>query len=81
MAHDDLFYSGGTLIIDHGHGLSSSFLHLSAMLVEQGSLVQRGDPIARVGSTGRATGAHLDWRMNLHGERIDAVLWVDTPVP
>lgn len=78
LAHDDLFYSGGTLIIDHGHGLSSSFLHLSEMLVEQGSLVQRGDPIARVGSTGRATGAHLDWRMNWLNQRIDPALVLES---
>jgi murein DD-endopeptidase MepM/ murein hydrolase activator NlpD len=78
MAHDDLFYSGGTLIIDHGHGLSSSFLHLSEMLVEKGDRVQRGDPIARVGSTGRATGAHLDWRMNWLNQRVDPALVLES---
>ena len=74
MAHDDLFYSGGTLIIDHGHGLSSSFLHLSEILVEEGHRVQQAEPIARVGSTGRATGPHLDWRMNWRDVRIDPLL-------
>ena len=74
MAEEDLFYSGGTLIMDHGHGLTSSFLHLSAILVQVGDLVQRGDPIAQVGATGRATGSHLDWRMNWHQVRIDPQL-------
>ena len=74
LAHRDLFYSGGTLIVDHGHGLSSTFLHLSDILVEQGVRVERGKPIARVGATGRATGPHLDWRMNWRQVRIDPVL-------
>ncbi|HIG60273.1 MAG TPA: M23 family metallopeptidase [Gammaproteobacteria bacterium] len=74
MAEIDLFYSGGTLIMDHGHGLTSSFLHLSAILVQVGDLVQRGDSIAQVGATGRATGPHLDWRMNWHQVRVDPQL-------
>ena len=74
LAHRDLFYSGGTLIIDHGHGLSSSFLHLSDILVSVGSRVERGDAIARVGATGRATGPHLDWRMNWRAVRVDPEL-------
>jgi murein DD-endopeptidase MepM/ murein hydrolase activator NlpD len=78
LAHRDLFYSGGTLIIDHGHGLSSSFLHLSDVLVAEGTRVSRGQPIAKVGATGRATGPHLDWRMNWHNERIDPQLVLET---
>jgi len=74
LAHSDLFYSGGTLIIDHGHGLTSSFLHLSELLVAEGSRVQRGQPVAKVGATGRATGPHLDWRMNWRNVRIDPAL-------
>ncbi len=74
LAHRDLFYSGGTLIIDHGHGLSSSFLHLSDILVAEGSRVERGDSIAKVGATGRATGPHLDWRMNWRNVRVDPEL-------
>ena len=74
LAHSDLFYSGGTLIIDHGHGLTSSFLHLSEILVAEGSRVQRGEPVAKVGATGRATGPHLDWRMNWRNVRIDPAL-------
>lgn len=74
LAEPDLFYSGGTVIIDHGHALSSSFLHLSKVLVEPGQRVEQGDLIARVGATGRATGPHLDWRMNWHDARVDPQL-------
>ena len=74
LAEPDLYFSGGTLILDHGYGLSSSFLHLSALLVKPGARVAAGEPIARVGATGRVTGPHLDWRMNLGQVRIDPVL-------
>lgn len=78
LAHPDLFYSGGTLIIDHGHGLSSSFLHLSDILVKEGDQVESGQVIAEVGATGRATGPHLDWRMNWRQVRIDPELVLKT---
>ena len=71
LAHSDMFYSGGTLIIDHGHGLSSTMMHLSRILVNEGDEVKRGDVIGKVGSTGRSTGPHLDWRMNLFKRRVD----------
>ena len=71
LVHPDMFFSGGTLILDHGHGLSSTFLHLERMLVEEGDRVKQGDVIAEVGATGRVTGAHLDWRMNHFEARID----------
>lgn len=61
---EDLFFSGLTMVIDHGHGLSSSFLHLSEMTVAAGESVEQGQLIARIGDTGRVTGPHLDWRMN-----------------
>ena len=60
--------------MDHGFGLNSSFLHLSAVLVSVGQEVKQGDPIGKVGSTGRATGPHLDWRMNWLNVRIDPQL-------
>ncbi len=81
LAHDDMFFSGGTLIVDHGHGLSSSFLHLSAILVKEGDRIRQGDPIAKVGATGRVSGPHLDWRMNLFGNRLDPQLLVDPMEP
>ena len=68
----DLFYSGGTIIIDHGYGLNTSFLHLSKMLVKNGQKVEQGDVIGLVGKKGRATGAHLDWRVNWYQTRMDA---------
>ncbi|OQX48807.1 MAG: peptidase M23, partial [Candidatus Sedimenticola endophacoides] len=71
FAHPDMFYSGATLVLDHGHRLSSSFLHLEKILVEEGQRVARGEVIARVGASGRVTGAHLDWRMNYHRQRVD----------
>ncbi len=74
LAEPDLYFSGGTLIVDHGQGLSSSFLHLSELLVAPGAQVAAGDPIARVGATGRVTGPHLDWRMNLGAVRLDPTL-------
>ena len=76
LAHQDMFYSGGTIILDHGHGLSSAFLHLSRLRVKIGDKVKQGDLIALVGATGRVTGAHLDWRINLFKRRIDPQLLV-----
>ena len=80
LVHPDVFFSGGTLILDHGHGLSSAFLHLSRILVEKGERVVQGQLIAEIGETGRATGPHLDWRMNLLHRRIDPALLVG-PMP
>lgn len=80
LAHPDMYFSGGTLMIDHGLGLSSAFLHLDEILVEPGQRVEQGEVIARVGATGRVTGAHLDWRMNLGATRIDPTLLVG-PMP
>lgn len=76
LAAKDLFFSGGTLILDHGQGLSSSFLHLSAMRVERGDRVRQGQVVAEVGATGRVTGPHLDWRMNWFDQRIDPSMLV-----
>ena len=80
LVHRDMYFSGGTMIVDHGHGLSSAFLHLSRILVKKGQRVKQGQPIAEVGSTGRSTGPHLDWRINLFGRRLDAALLVG-PMP
>jgi murein DD-endopeptidase MepM/ murein hydrolase activator NlpD len=76
LAYADMFFSGGTLIVDHGHGLSSTFIHLSKILVEPGQMVEPGDEIAEVGATGRVTGPHLDWRMNWFDKRVDPQLLV-----
>ena len=63
-------------MIDHGHGVSSTFIHLSKVLVKEGQEVTAGDFIAEVGATGRVTGPHLDWRMNWGSARIDPELLV-----
>lgn len=71
LAEPDLYFSGGTLIIDHGHGVSSTMLHLRKLDVSAGDEVDKGERVGEVGATGRATGAHLDWRMNWRDERVD----------
>jgi len=70
----DMFYSGGTMIIDHGHGVSSTFLHLSDSYVKVGDKVNKGQLVAAVGSSGRATGPHLDWRINWFNMKLDPAL-------
>ncbi|WP_457665585.1 M23 family metallopeptidase [Thiolapillus sp.] len=76
LVHPDMFYSGATLIMDHGHGLSSTFLHLHKILVHEGQRVEKGQVVAEMGASGRVTGPHLDWRMNLRGKRVDPQLLV-----
>ncbi|RMH43743.1 MAG: M23 family metallopeptidase [Gammaproteobacteria bacterium] len=76
LAASDLYFSGGTIIIDHGAGISSSYLHLSEVLVKVGQKVRQGEQIGRVGQTGRATGPHLDWRLNWFDVRLDPRLAV-----
>ena len=67
---------GKLLMVDHGMGLSSAFLHCSAHEVVQGQAVKRGEPIARVGMTGRATGPHLHWGLRWHEARLDPLLFL-----
>ena len=76
----DLYFTGWTIIIDHGHGVSSTFLHLQNTTVNIGANVKKGDIIGTVGSTGRSTGAHLDWRINLFAKRLDPEL-IAGPMP
>jgi murein DD-endopeptidase MepM/ murein hydrolase activator NlpD len=78
LTHPDMYYSGGTIVLDHGQGLSSTFLHLSEVLVEAGQHLRQGELIGRVGMTGRASGPHLDWRMNWFDRRVDPQRLVDT---
>ena len=70
LVQNDNYYSGGTLILDHGYGVSSTMIHLSEVLVEKGQTVKQGDPVAKVGASGRATGPHLDWRLNWFEEKL-----------
>ena len=72
----DLYFSGWTVVIAHGLGVNSSFLHLDRVDVETGMMVERGGLIGTIGATGRATGPHLDWRIDWQGRRIDPGLLV-----
>ena len=71
LAETDLYYTGGTLIFDHGHGISTLYMHLNEIFVKKGQKVKQGEVIGTVGATGRATGAHLDVRLNWFGVRLD----------
>ena len=71
MAEDDLYYTGGTIIMDHGHGISTIYSHLENVLVSVGDQINQGDAIGTVGSTGRSTGPHLDFRINWFQTRLD----------
>jgi murein DD-endopeptidase MepM/ murein hydrolase activator NlpD len=74
FADPGLYLTGGTLVLDHGHGISSNFLHLSRIDAKVGDVVKQGDVIGAVGATGRATGPHLHWGMNWFDTRIDPLL-------
>ena len=71
MAEDDLYYTGGTIIMDHGHGISTIYSHLEKVMVRVGDKINQGDIIGTVGSTGRSTGPHLDFRINWFQTRLD----------
>ena len=71
MAEDDLYYTGGTIIMDHGHGISTIYSHLESVMVSVGDKINQGDIIGTVGSTGRSTGPHLDFRVNWFQTRLD----------
>lgn len=77
FAAPDLYLTGGTVLIDHGHGVSSNFLHLSRIDVAVGERVEQGQVIGAVGATGRATGPHMHWGMNWFDVRIDPQSLVD----
>ena len=77
LAEPDLFYTGGTLIFDHGHGISTLYMHMKEILVKKDQEVKQGDIIGTVGSTGRATGAHLDVRLNWFQIRLDPATALD----
>jgi murein DD-endopeptidase MepM/ murein hydrolase activator NlpD len=80
LAADDHYYTGGTVILDHGHGLTSAFLHLQEVRVSPGQTVAQGEVIGTLGATGRATGPHLDWRINWFDQRLDPAFFVP-PMP
>ncbi len=76
LAEDDLYYTGGTVMLDHGMGITSVYSHMSSIDVMTGDKVERGDKIGEIGATGRVTGPHLDWRVNWFAVRLDPKLLV-----
>ena len=74
LAHPDMFFTGKTVMIDHGHGLSSVYVHMDDILVRGGQPVKKGTPIGTVGKTGRVTGPHLHWGVSLFGTHLDPAL-------
>ncbi|MDA9091672.1 M23 family metallopeptidase [Pelagibacteraceae bacterium] len=79
LAENDLYYTGGTIIFDHGHGVSTLYMHMKDLYVKKEQKVKQGDVIGTVGKTGRSTGAHLDIRLNLFDLKLDpaSVLKID----
>jgi len=75
---EELYFSGNTVIVDHGLGLFSTFAHLSAIDVRPGDVLTRGHVVGKVGATGRVTGPHLHWAVRLNGARVDplSLIWV-----
>ena len=82
LAEPELYFEGGAIFLDHGHGMISVMMHLSRVDVEVGQQVAQGDIIGAVGATGRVTGPHLDWRMYWRRAHIDPALLVgNMPAP
>ncbi|MCC7016363.1 MAG: M23 family metallopeptidase [Rhodospirillales bacterium] len=79
LAHEDMVLTGKTLLLDHGHGLTTSYIHLSEILVRAGETVAQGTPIGSVGKTGRTTAAHLHWGAHLFDVALDPQLLVSGP--
>jgi murein DD-endopeptidase MepM/ murein hydrolase activator NlpD len=73
----DTFFGGGTLLVDHGRGLITIYMHLSETLVKEGDEVAAGDLIARVGATGRVTGPHLHYGVCWHGAKLDPMTFTE----
>jgi murein DD-endopeptidase MepM/ murein hydrolase activator NlpD len=80
LAEHDLFFTGGTVIIDHGYGLATTYQHMDRVDVAVGQHVEAGTPIGTVGATGRVTGPHLHWSLNWYDVRLDPALAAG-PVP
>lgn len=81
LAEPDLFFTGGTLMIDHGQGVQSVFAHLSALGVRVGDRVKQGQEVGRIGATGRVTGPHLHWGLYWRQVPVDPAPLMPGPTP
>jgi murein DD-endopeptidase MepM/ murein hydrolase activator NlpD len=81
LARSALYFNGAMVILDHGHGVTSSYSHLSAISVREGETVRQGQPIGAIGATGRVTGPHLHWALSVFDVALDPALVVPTPSP
>ena len=75
LTHPDMFFTGKTVMIDHGLGIGTIYIHMDAIEVKKGALVRRGQLIGRIGMTGRATGPHLHWSLKWRKARLDPLLF------
>lgn len=80
LAHDDLYFSGRTVIIDHGLGVSTVYIHMNELRVKTGDRVTQGQVIGTIGTTGRSSGPHLHWGLNLGQDYLDPATIVG-PMP
>lgn len=78
LANNDMYFEGGLIFLDHGLGYVSGFLHMNRVDVKAGDVVKKGDLLGGVGSAGRSTGPHLDWRINWMGRQVDPTLLVSS---
>jgi murein DD-endopeptidase MepM/ murein hydrolase activator NlpD len=76
LAQPDMYFTGNTVLIDHGYGISSILIHMSELAVKVGQRVKQGDPIGKIGMTGRATGPHLHWGLHWYQVKVDPQLMV-----
>jgi murein DD-endopeptidase MepM/ murein hydrolase activator NlpD len=77
LVHHDMYLMGKSVMIDHGHGLQSIYIHMNDILVTEGQFVKKGDTVGKVGMTGRATGPHLHWGVSLKGTALDPQLLIN----
>jgi murein DD-endopeptidase MepM/ murein hydrolase activator NlpD len=79
LARPSLYFNGAMVILDHGHGVTTSYSHLSAITVREGDVVRQGEPIGAIGATGRVTGPHLHWGLSVFDVALDPALVVGPP--
>ena len=71
LIEEDMYYTGGTIIFDHGHGISTIYMHMKEIYVKENETIKQGQIIGTLGKSGRATGPHLDVRLNWFGVKLD----------